>query len=140
VGEFIAFLVLMAIGGVIYLIQGPSPGQHLLDTNKGETLPVEFLSKRSLLGDHPVYAVLIRQSGNLYRDLGLFESGDHALVEITKSFRRAKIDDVRITHADGDSMAIYRWMYDFRGRAEGKKLAGARIVRVGDDRESWLLS
>ena len=137
-GELVAFLVLLAVGGVIHLVMGPPRGAHLLDTNKGDLVPVGDLSEKSNMDASIVHAVLIRQSGNIYRDLGSFVTAEDALAEIEKSFRRAKIDDVRITHSDEESMAVYRSIYDFTGRAEGKKLAGARIVRVGEDRESWL--
>ncbi len=137
-GELIAFLVLLAVGGVIHLVMGPSPGSHLLDTNKGDIVPVDELSKRSNIGASAVHAVLVRQSGNIYRDLGSFVTAEYALAEIEKAFRRAKVDEVRITHSDEESMALYRSIYDFTGRAEGKKLAGARIVRIGENRESWL--
>jgi len=136
--ELIAFFALLAIGGVAYLIMGPSPGAHLLDTNKGDRVPVGQLSIKSKIGESAVHAVLVRQSGNMYRDLGSFATANSALAEIEKSFRRAKIDEVRVTHSDEDSMAVYRSIYSLTGRAEGKKLAGARIVRVGEDRESWL--
>ncbi|WP_306007196.1 hypothetical protein [Aquicoccus porphyridii] len=137
-GEFIAFLILLAIGGILHFIMGPTPGAQLIDTNKGEVIPVEELLDFAIFEDGVVHAVLIRQSGNIYRDLGAFVSAEAALAEIVKSFRRAKIDEVRVTHADKNSVAVYRRVYNFIGRAEGKKLAGARIVRAGEDREQWL--
>lgn len=137
-GELIAFLVLLGIGGFFHLVLGPTPVAQLIDTNKGEIIPVNDLATISTFGDSVVHAVLIRQSGNIYRDLGTYVSAEAALNEIAKSFRRAKIDEVRVTHADEDAIAVYRRFYNFIGRAEGKKLAGARIVRIGEDREQWL--
>ena len=137
-GEFIAFLGLLAVGGILHFIMGPTPGAELVDTNKGEVMPVEELLKLATLEDGVVHAVLIRQSGNIYRDLGAFASAEAALEEIMKSFRRAKINEVRVTHTDENSVAVYRRVYNFVGRAEGKKLAGARIVRAGEDRERCL--
>lgn len=138
IGELIAFFVLLAVGWAIHFVMGPSPGTHLIDTHKGNLVPVSDIRQKSDLGASAVHAVLVRQSGNIYRDLGSFETVQDAMDEIEKSFRRAKVDEVRITFSDEDSMAIYRRIYDFTGRAEGKKLAGARLVRVGGDRESWL--
>ncbi|SIT74818.1 hypothetical protein SAMN05421665_0110 [Yoonia rosea] len=137
-GELVALLVLLAVGGIIRLLMGPTPGEQLIDTNKGDVISLNDLTNISTLGNNAVHAVLVRQSGNIYRDLGTFVSAEAALAEIAKSFRRAKVDEVRVTHADENAIAVYRCVYSDIGRAEGKKLGGARIVRVGEDRERWL--
>jgi len=83
-----------------------------------------------LLGNDPVEAALFRQSGNLYRHLGFFDTPELALSEVKKSFRRAKIESVSILKNTEDRLEVTRLFYNGRGRAEGKKLGGAIILRA----------
>lgn len=116
---------------VCYLVYGARSSADLHDTNSGELLELYDLPSQNSLGPGECHAVLVRQSGNVYRDLGVFPTASKAITEAAKSFRRAGIDRIRITHSDEFSLAVYRDVYNFKGRSEGKKLAGAtfRVVR-----------
>lgn len=74
--------------------------------------------------------MLVRQSGNVYRDLGVFRSARAALDEAVKALRRANIARVQITHSTDTEIAAYRDHYSLTGRAEGKKMAGLRLSLV----------
>ncbi|MFG6080404.1 hypothetical protein ACEUZ9_000960 [Paracoccus litorisediminis] len=121
----VAVACFLAVGVLIALFSKPDP---LMDTYRGEVDTLEGLSRNHGLRPGRYHVALIRQSGNLYRELGTFPSPDEAVRQAVLSFRRAKFDDVRITHRTDGEIAVYRRIYNFRGRAEGKKLAGARIV------------
>lgn len=105
----------------------------LVDKPSGDIVPLDDLPLRHTLQSGAYQAKLIRQSGNIYRELGVFPSAEAALREGMKSLRRAQVTHVRITHSDADAMAAYRHIYNFRGRAEGKKLAGIVIERVAEN-------
>ncbi|WP_147373473.1 hypothetical protein [Gemmobacter lutimaris] len=128
--EIWATVVFLGVCFLSYLVYGPAPSSELHDTNSGEVVSLIDLGSRAPKAAGIYHAVLIRQSGNVYRDLGLFPSAQAALAEACKSFRRASVEMVRITHCDETSMAVYRKIYNFRGRAEGKKLAGVTIRLV----------
>lgn len=98
--------------------------------NDNKFVHLEEFGHNHRLGKGPVEAALIRQSGNIYRHLGFFEDPEDALIEIEKSFRRAKIDSVSVLKNTEDRLEISRLYYDGRGRSEGKKLGGAVIVRA----------
>lgn len=102
----------------------------LQDKYGGDVIPIDDLPRRHSLPPGSYQATLMRQSGNVHRELGVFSSPEAALREGVKSLRRAQVSDVRITHRDSDSLAAYRQFYNLRGRAEGKKLAGIVIRRV----------
>lgn len=127
-----AFVVLCLVS---YLIYGATSADHLHDTNGGEVVSLLDLRAKSQLSRGACHVVLIRQSGNLHRDLGTFPSVDAAIAEASKSFRRAGVDTVRVTYNDPSRMAVYRQIYNFRGRAEGKKFAGAQFRIVNYEAE-----
>lgn len=120
-------VIFFAVCVVSYLIFGSRPSSDLHDTNAGELMPLEHLASRNSLLRGTCHAILIRQSGNVYRDLGVFPSPAAAIAEASKSFRRAGVDTLRVTHSDERSLAAYRSIYNFKGRAEGKKLAGVTL-------------
>lgn len=117
----VAFFTLCFIS---YLIYGPSDGSNLQDTNTKTLVPLSDINDHHELPSDFCTATLIRQSGNVYRDLGVFPTPAAALSEAAKSFRRAGVEAVRITYSDGEKFAAYRSIYNFRGRSEGKKLGG----------------
>ena len=104
-------------------------GQRKLeDPNNTEIVYTSQIASICQLTDGPVEAALIRQSGNIYRELGVFENWRQAVSEIEKSFNRAKIDSVSIQSNTPSKFECIRLVYNHRGRAEGKKLGGAIIV------------
>ena len=95
-GEIVAFIVFgMVIFGLFMFKQ-----KRLEDpTNTTFIYPEQMLSSHQL-PQGPVEAVLFRQSGNEYRNLGIFPSPDAALLEVIKSFRRANIESVSVLKND----------------------------------------
>lgn len=128
--EIWSTIALFLICLICYLVYGARSSADLHDTNSGELVEISNLPSYSFLGSGECHVVLIRQSGNVYRDLGKFPDASKAIAEAAKSFRRAGVDRVRITHNDEFSLAVYRDVYNFKGRAEGKKLAGATFRAV----------
>ena len=127
-----AIVALLVLGGITALFTKKDP---LVDRIGGDVIPVDSLPTFRSFAPGVWSAALIRQSGNLHRDLGTFPSAQAALDEAVKSFRRAKVTDVRITHASDTELAAYRQIYNLRGRAEGKKMAGVRMVLVSPTRD-----
>jgi len=122
-----AAVALLVLAVIAKIFTKPDP---MVDRIGGETIPVDQLSTFRSYPPGVYSAVLIRQSGNLHRDLGTFSSAQAALQEAAKSFRRAKATHVRIVHATDTELAAYREYYNLRGTAEGRKFAGVRMVQV----------
>lgn len=122
-----AAVALLILGGIAAIFTKRDP---MVDRIGGETIPVDQLSTFRSYPPGVYSAVLIRQSGNLHRDLGTFPSAHAALQEAAKSFRRAKATHVRVVHATDTELAAYREYYNLRGTAEGRKFAGVRMVQV----------
>ena len=77
-----------------------------------------------------VSASLLRQSGNVYKDLGVFDTPNAALLEIEKSFRRAKIESIAVMKNTSNEFYAIRLHHSHGGKAEGKKLGGVVIQVV----------
>jgi hypothetical protein len=122
------FLVIAAVCVGMYLFLR-STGQRLDDPTNRTVVYTDQMRSVHMLGQGPVSAALIRQSGNLHRELGAFHTVEDALHEIEKAFRRANIDSVVVVENGGGTFRVVRRVPNFRGRAEGKKLGGAIIVR-----------
>jgi hypothetical protein len=82
------------------------------------------------LGSGPASAILMRQSGNEYRDLGLFPSSERALEAVEASFRRAGIDSVSVLKNSPGLYEVIRLHHSHGGKAEGQKLGGAILRSV----------
>lgn len=122
-----AFVAVLVLGGIAAMFTKRDP---LVDRIGGDVIAIDQLSTYRAYQPGSYSAVLIRQSGNLHRDLGTFSSAQAALEEAAKAFRRAKVTDVRIVHVSDTELAAYRHVYNLKGRAEGKKFAGVRLVQV----------
>ncbi len=101
--------------------------QRLQDPERLDTIYVNQMREVCNLGNGPVIAVLIRQSGNRYRDLGQFDSVSDAVYEIEKSFRRGRIESVYVQTNTERRFEVIRLHHSHGGKAEGKKLGGAVI-------------
>lgn len=121
----IATLILIVVG---FLVKE----QRLNDSENSEMIFIDQLGEACKLRDGPVSAVLVRQSGNLYRELGRFDSSEAALEQILKSFRRAKIESVFLKK-NTDEFSVIRLHHSYGGSANGKKLGGALIVSEVED-------
>ncbi len=104
--------------------------QRLQDPENLETIFVPQMKDVCSLHNGPVVSALLRQSGNLYRELGLFETAEAALLEIEKSFRRGKIESVYVQENTEARFQVIRLHHSHGGKAEGKKLGGAVIERA----------
>lgn len=102
--------------------------RKLNDPDNASMIFIDQMKANHALRKGPVSAALFRQSGNLYRDLGLFPSADEALKEVEKSFRRAGIDSVAVLKNTTEKYEVARLYSNDRGRAEGKRLGGALVV------------
>lgn len=120
-------LLVFAIIVKLFTRTDPDP---MADRIGGETIPLDALPTFRSYPPGVYSAVLIRQSGNLHRDLGTFSSAQAALQEAVKSFRRAKVTHVRVVHATDTELAAYREYYNLKGTAEGRKFAGVRLVQL----------
>jgi hypothetical protein len=131
--EIYATIFFFGLCLVSYLIYGKSDPSELHDTNGGEVMRLTDLAFKNSLVPGTYHATLIRQSGNIHRDLGHFPSPAAAIFEASKSFKRAGVENIRVTYSDEGKLAAYRSIYNFRGRAEGKKFAGAIFQLITPD-------
>jgi hypothetical protein len=94
------------------------------------TIYTEQIGNTCQLQSGEVEVVLYRQSGNEYRDLGVFSDAASAIAEVSKSFNRAKIEAVRVVRNTPSEFKVHRLYHSHVGRAEGKKLGGAVIRSI----------
>jgi hypothetical protein len=123
------FLVLVGCALLFYALNYIQQAR-LEDPNNEQVVYIADLPSLCLLSNGPVDAALVRQSQNIYRELGRFENVDAAFAEISKSLTRAKIDSVAILVNTPEKLKFVRAFHSHGGKAEGKKLGGAIIVRV----------
>ena len=125
-GEIVALIVFMVLVlGVFFFKQS-----RLNDPSNSNFIYIDQMASNHQLQSGPAAAVLFRQSGNEYRNLGIFDSSDAALREVVKSFRKAHIDSVSVLKNEPSKYEVVRLHHGHGGKAEGKKLGGAVIVSV----------
>jgi hypothetical protein len=76
-----------------------------------------------------------RQSSEIYKLGRACTSRGQALKDLQSTFRRAKIDFVRIKRNNIDELDVWRASHGARGVREGKKLGGATIKKVIESSE-----
>jgi len=123
-GELIAIVAFGVLALVVMLLKE----NRLADPSNFSAIHVDQLAQSHVLPNGPVAAALLRQSGGVYRELGIFPSAGAALAEIEKSFRRAGIGSVAVVKNTQTMYEVARLHHSHRGRAEGKKLGGAVLV------------
>lgn len=124
--------IVVIIGFVIFaLFMAMLKLNQLNDPENTTIVTPEQLASLYLLKQGACKAVLIRQSGNVYRELGEFQTPEAALNEVLKSLGRARIDAVSIYQNTSERLEIHRTFHNHRGRQEGKKLGGALIISLG---------
>jgi hypothetical protein len=106
----------------------PLKEKRLNDPSNTQMIHVDQMRGNHELPIGPVVAALLRQSGNLYRELGQFPSADAAFVEIQKAFRKAGIDSVAVLKNTPARYEVVRLHHSHGGKAEGKKMGGAVLV------------
>lgn len=126
IGEVVALAIFAAVIFGIYWLKE----SRLADPANTTMIFLDQMSGNHHIPTGPVEAALLRQSGNVYRELGTFPSADAAFVEINKSFRRAGIESVGVIKNSETRYEVRRLHHSHGGKAEGKKLGGAVIVPV----------
>lgn len=122
----IALIILFVVFAVVATVL---KDQGLNDPTNRKMIYADQMGQEIKIVGGPVRATLIRQSGNLYKDLGIFDSAFEALAEVQKSFRRAQIDSVAVQVNTEAKFSVVRLHHSHRGRAEGKKMGGACIQK-----------
>ena len=123
----IEILALVGFAALVLVVYAIKEGR-LDDPNRSDTIYISQMREQSRLRTGPVDVALIRQSGNLYRELGVFASVSDAFDEVEKSFRRAKIESVHVQSNSESEFRVIRLHHSHSGKAEGKKLGGAIVV------------
>lgn len=124
--EILAFLAFAALAFGLVIVKE----RRLADPSNTSTIYVDQMPTNHRLRSGRVGAKLYRQSGNEYRDLGIFEGAEAALAEVVKSFRRAGIDSVAVLQNEETRYEVVRLHHAHGGKAEGKKLGGALIYAI----------
>lgn len=126
IGEAVALLAFVAL--VVFLTMYKE--RRLADPNDPNFIYIGQMPGSHQIRPGPVAVRLYRQSGNEYRDLGMFQSTEEAVREIEKSFRRASIESLSILKNTPDRFEVIRLHHGHNGKAEGKKLGSAVMVPV----------
>lgn len=91
---------------------------------------IEDIHRAHRLANRPVRAILIRQSGLVHRDLGLFPTPEEAVRQVAIALRRAKIETLVIITNTPSSFSVRRLIFNHRGSSEGKRVGGAEITAL----------
>lgn len=102
----------------------------------GDIVHVDDLEDFSCLSNWEEFDVgFWRQSSGVYKLGSACTTRGQALKEILSTFRRAKIDYVRVNRNNEDELDVWRASHGARGVKEGKKLGGATIKKVVEPSE-----
>ena len=122
-----------AIVGLIFLGAIINNRQEELSGIAQEKIFTEQLVDRYIFEPGTYSATLMRQSGNVYRELGEFDSAEKAIKQLASSLKRARIMEVNVYFPSKQEVSIVRTIPNARGRAEGKKLRGGTITKVSSE-------
>lgn len=121
--------IVFVLGFIALMIYGlRRQNDNLEDQSNLEVVYTDQIKGICKLASAPCEAALFRQSGHLYRVLGVFDCPDDALSEIEKSFKRANILSVNVIENNSSKLSVRRTYHNHRGRKEGRVLGGAIIV------------
>ncbi len=102
---------------------------RLDDPSDDRTLYLDQLPSKLALAPFGTYRVtILRQSGNVHAEHVITGTAQDALAAAMATFRRAKIPAVHVGANSETELRIGRLYHDHRGKAEGKKVGGARIA------------
>ena len=97
----------------------------------GDIVHIDKLVDDTLLSKLEEFDVAFwRQSSDVYKLGSACTTREQALNEVLSTFRRAKIDFVRINRNNKDELDVWRASHGARGVKEGKKLGGVTIKKV----------
>ena len=127
--EVIGFLLLGAL--VLASLFGATASQKALeDPANTTTVYLEELPKVALLeGTGHFQLIIVRQSGNVHSAYDA-PTAAAAMAQAMTTFRRAKIDAIRITLNEPGALHFTRQFYSHRGSSEGKKVGSVEITRL----------
>ena len=123
-------IAIFAIITVISLIVSWSASSSAIDPENSDYATSHNISAKlaSHIDSNALYTVyVVRQSGNYERGYENVRGYDVAGL-ITPTLKRAKIDAVAISQRS-KYLSVYRTMHNHRGRNEGKKIGGFRIIK-----------
>jgi hypothetical protein len=124
------FLGLIVIVILIGFVAASNAEKALDDPSDKQRVYVEQLPALVVLAGAGTFQIrIIRQSGYVHSEYQAF-SASSALSQAMATFRRAKIDAIRISRNTPDELHFNRLFYSHRGRAEGKKVGSVEITRV----------
>lgn len=124
------FLALIVI--IIGIAAMPASGaqQGLDDPNDTSRVYLDQIVGLALLaGTGPFRVTIFRQSGNVHAE-HLADTASAAVAMAVSTFRRARIDGVRINRNTSDELHFNRLFYNHRGSSEGKKVGSVEITRA----------
>ena len=126
-------IIVLCLVVVILLIgwaAAASAEQALDDSKDKERVYLEQLPALAVLAGVGTFHVrIIRQSGYLHAEYTL-PSASSALSQAMATFRRAKIDAIRISRNTPGELHFNRLFYSHRGSSEGKKVCSVEITRI----------
>lgn len=124
------FLGLTVLLIFIGFIAAQNAEQALDDPNDKARVYLEQLPALALLGGTGVFHIrILRQSGNIHAEYQT-TSASAAITQAMTTFRRAKIDAIRISRNSDNALHFNRLFYSHRGSSEGKKVGSVEITRV----------
>ncbi|NRP28215.1 hypothetical protein XMD420_001821 [Marinobacterium sp. xm-d-420] len=134
-------LVFAVILGAITIAVSSSNQKKLDDPNDTSMLLIEDVSSASNLKPAKEFLIRIyRQSGNEHQpdrvvsaEDGSDVPPDEAIKVALQTLRRARIDSVFVVENTNDILHIRRPMHSHGGKAEGKKVGGAVVIKVQED-------
>ncbi len=104
--------------------------QALDDPNDKSRIYIEQLPSLALLAGAGTFQIIFyRQSGNIHTQ---YEAST-ALAAVTQAmttFRRAKIDAIRISRNTSTELHFNRLFYSHRGASKGKKVGSVQVTKI----------
>jgi|688.fasta_scaffold329904_1 hypothetical protein len=134
-GEIVAVILLV----VVMIVAAVCSQARLNDPNDKEAIHTHEIESVCKLAPNGIFRVsIIRQSGNLYKDPETIASREDSILRVSKTFERAKIDALWIHENTPERFKGWRLAHSDRGSAEGKKVGGFLIERIGDAAEETM--
>jgi hypothetical protein len=146
-GEAIGWI---ALGGMVLLmifVAFETQRQLEDQANRRVIYLDELPTSVQLFGLGVFQVIFFRQSGNVHAERVVHGDSRDALRVIMQTFRRAKIEAVAVTHDTPFELEVWRAFHNHRGRAEGKRVGGAKVsilhlaggISVEQVRREWEL-
>ncbi len=145
-GELFAGFVLLLIGGIygIWVYSNPErkKNHEIQQKLSGAFYPDQEKIHRNQLmelqdelgeGNYGFGVKFYRNSGHTYKSDMFFNTSKEALESVMSTFKRAKIDEVRVTFRQDGFVSLYKRSSEndaYNARAEGKRFAGVWIFRL----------